>query len=96
MTTPRFAALWAIASFFLSGAALAQQSGDTSGSAVGTNVLPSTAVEKQYEDPSNISEQDKQLGASSRAAGSPGIEGKPGAQSGQGREHRAPGSWTRA
>jgi hypothetical protein len=93
MTTRRFTALWAIASFFLSGAALAQQqSGDTSGPAVGRNVLPSTAVEKQYEDPSNISEQGKQLGASSRAAGSPGIEGKPGAQSGQGREHRAPGS----
>lgn len=93
MATRTFAALWAIASFFLSGAALAQQkSGDTSGPAVGKNVLPSTAVEKQYEDPSNISEHDKQLGASSRAAGSPGIEGKPGAQSGQGREHRAPGS----
>ena len=55
MTTRRFTALWAIASFLLSGAALAQQqSGDTSGPAVGRNVLPSTAVEKQYEDPSNI------------------------------------------
>jgi hypothetical protein len=93
MTTRTFAALWAISSFFLSGAALAQQqSGNTSGPAVGKNVLPSTVVEKQYEGRSNTSEQDKQLGASSRAAGSPGIEGKPGAQSGQGREHRAPGS----
>ncbi len=93
MTTRTVTALWIIASFFLSGAALAQQqSGDTSGPAAGKNVLPSTVVQKQYESRSNISERDKQLGASSTAAGSPGIEGKPGAQSGQDNERRAPGS----
>jgi hypothetical protein len=93
MFTRTIATLCTIASFFLSVAALAQQqSGNTSGSAAGKNVVPSTVVEKQYEDRSNVSEQEKQLGAGSRATGAPGIEGKPGAQSGQGREHRAPGS----
>jgi hypothetical protein len=45
-------------------------SGNTSGPAVGTDVQPSTAIQKD------------QTGRSSAGGGAPGVEGKPGSESG--------------
>jgi hypothetical protein len=45
-------------------------SGNTSGPAVGTDVQPSTAIQKD------------QTGRSSTGGGAPGVEGKPGSESG--------------
>lgn len=54
-------------------------SGDTSGPAVGTPVEPPTVVQKSNP---HLKPQSK-AGESGTAAGSPGIEGKAGAESGQ-------------
>jgi hypothetical protein len=49
--------------------------GNTSGAAVGTDVQPSTAIQKDQTGRSGA-------GGASSAAGAPGVEGKPGAESG--------------
>ena len=59
-----------------SGVAFAQQPGSTSGPAAGKNVEPSTATQKKN------SPQPQDRGASSNAAGAPGVEAKPGTESG--------------
>lgn len=85
-----------IASAFFSGAAIAQsasgsgagstsgqESGMTSGPAAGTDVEPSTAIQKNYEHRSTSGSKTKEvpLGAPA-AAGVPGAQGAPGTQSG--------------
>lgn len=77
----------------LSGAAFAQQaaSGHTSGPAMGRNVTPSTVTQKFFEGRTAFTGEDLEaaLDASAMAAGSPGVAGKPGTQSGgapQGRD----------
>ncbi|PWB83116.1 MAG: hypothetical protein C3F11_08250 [Methylocystaceae bacterium] len=70
------------------GAALAQQrpvGGHTSGPAVGRNVTPSTVTQKLFEGRSSFAGEDIEaaLDASALSAGSPGVAGKPGTQSGQ-------------
>ena len=65
------------AAVFMGGVALAQQGGATSGPAAGKNVEPSTALEKKYE-----GKQQSGKGAPA-AAGSPGVEFKPGTQGGK-------------
>ncbi|MEJ0095691.1 MAG: hypothetical protein WDN46_20475 [Methylocella sp.] len=64
----------AVATLFFGGVAIAQNTGagDTSRSASGKNVNPSTAVQKDQ----GRSE------SSGAAAGAPGVEGKPGSKSG--------------
>jgi hypothetical protein len=59
-----------------SGVAFAQQPGSTSGPAAGKNVEPSTAIQKE----NSAGSQDR--GASSTAAGAPGVEAKPGTEGG--------------
>lgn len=71
----------------LGGAALAQQQppgGQTSGPAVGNNVTPSTVTQKLFEGRSGfVGEQEAlALDASALAAGTPGVAGKRGTQSG--------------
>jgi hypothetical protein len=56
------------------GVAFAQQPGSTSGPASGTNVEPSTAVQKT----------NPRVRGSSTAAGAPGIEAHPGTEGGRG------------
>lgn len=70
----------------LGGVATAQQGGATSGPAAGSNIEPSTAIQKQDEGRSSGVGQDYR--GSSGAAGAPGIEGKPGAESGRAPEGR--------
>jgi len=53
-------------------------SGDTSGPAIGSPVEPSTVVEKQ----NPKVKRESKPGESGMAAGAPGIEGKPGTESG--------------
>jgi hypothetical protein len=66
---------------FLAGPVLAEEAeGTTSGPAAGTDVMPSTAIEKQYEGRSTTAEEPP-TGAPA-AAGMPGVEGAPGTQSG--------------
>lgn len=60
--------------------ATAQQAGSTSGPAAGTNTEPSTAIQKQSEGRSVGGELNYRR--SSEAAGAPGVEGKPGTESG--------------
>jgi hypothetical protein len=60
-----------------SGVAFAQQPGSTSGPAAGKNVEPSTATQKK----NSAEPQDR--GASSSAAGAPGVEAKPGTEGGR-------------
>ncbi len=64
-----FAFLWLL----LGGLAFAQQSGNTSGPSSGTNVQPSTAIQK---------ENSAGKGDTPSGAGAPGVEGKPGSKSG--------------
>jgi hypothetical protein len=59
------------------GNAPAAGSGNTSGPAVGTDVRPSTAIQK---DQTGRSSEGR--GDASNAAGAPGVEGKPGSESG--------------
>ncbi len=80
MTVRSFPQLITFLSLFLVGAAFAQESGSTSGAPSGTNVKPSTAIQK---------ENSGQLQGSPNAAGAPGVEGKPGAESGTAPEGRA-------
>jgi len=65
---------------FWSACAIAQGQGTTSGPASGTNVEPNTAIQKQTTGPSGATSSEWK--ASSEAAGVPGIEGKPGTESG--------------
>jgi hypothetical protein len=78
--SPLLIALWG-------GLAFAQEPGSTSGPESDTNVQPSTAIQKQMSGRSSASE--KEVQGSSKAAGAPGIEGKPGTQSGQSAEGQA-------
>lgn len=64
-----------VLSLCLRGVAFAQQDGSTSGPASGTNVQPSTAIQKETGRSS--------VGGPSTGAGAPGVEGKPGAESGR-------------
>ncbi|MBI1867751.1 MAG: hypothetical protein HYS06_05595 [Methylocystis sp.] len=98
MTTRSYVTLGAIVALFLGGAALAGQApraggaaigGTTSGPAAGTHVKPSTAVQKEGRSVAGGKEMQNIPDASSLAAGSPGIEGKVGAQSGQVPQGRA-------
>ena len=79
---------WTTLVLILGGAALAQQQmqsgGRTSGPAIGQNVTPSTVTQKSFEGRSGFIDQNEAfaLDASALAAGAPGVEGKPGAQSG--------------
>jgi hypothetical protein len=67
-----------ILTFGFSNAALAQQqSGGTSGPAVRQNVEPPTVTEKRYEGRSMKPQE------GNPATGMPGVEGKPGTESGQ-------------
>lgn len=80
------------------GAALAQQQqpqgGHTSGPAVGGYVTPSTVTQKSFEGRSGfVGEQEAiALDASALAAGTPGVAGKPGAQSGEAPQGRGAAS----
>ncbi len=65
------------ATLFIGGAALAQQSGTTSGPSAGKNVEPSTATEKKYEG------KHKPGTGAPAAAGDPGVEAKPGTEGGK-------------
>jgi hypothetical protein len=69
--------LWTMVALAFGGAALAQQQpGNTSGPAVKKNVEPPTVVEKQFEGRSMTPEE------GNPATGMPGVEGKPGTESG--------------
>jgi hypothetical protein len=81
------ALLWTSLVLILGGAALAGQnmeSGRTSGPVNGQNVTPSTVTQKSFEGRSVFVDSNDAfaLDASAMAAGAPGVEGKPGAQSG--------------
>ena len=81
------ALLWTSLVLILGGAAVAEQQmqgGRTSGSATGQHVTPSTVTQKSFEGRSGFIDQNETfaLDASALAAGAPGVEGKPGAQSG--------------
>jgi len=65
------------ASLFICVAALAHQSGTTSGPSAGKNVEPSTATEKKYEG------KHKPGTGAPAAAGDPGVEAKPGTEGGK-------------
>lgn len=79
MAIRAFPQLLAFLLLLLAGAALAQEPGNTSGPASGTNVKPSTAIQKENPGPPG----------SPNAAGAPGVEGKPGVQGGQANQGRA-------
>ncbi len=70
-----------IAFLFASGVAFAEQPGSTTGPAAGTNVEPSTAIQKGNRDNSGTQ-------GSPTAAGSPGVEAKPGSEGGKAPEAR--------
>lgn len=60
------------------GAAMAQAAGSSSGPAAGKPVEPSTAVQKQE----GRSAEEMKAGGVNSSAGAPGVEAKPGSQSG--------------
>lgn len=64
----------AAASLLLAGAALAQSAGTTSGAGTGTNVEPSAATQKQ---------EGRSEATTPAGGGVPGVEAKPGVQSGK-------------
>jgi hypothetical protein len=66
-----------IAFVFASGIAFAEQPGSTTGPAAGGNVEPSTTIQKENSGASG-----------STAAGSPGVEAKPGSEGGKAPEAR--------
>jgi hypothetical protein len=70
-----------ITSLFFGGVAVAQQPGSTSGPAAGSNIEPSTAVQKQQGEGRSVGGV-PDFRSSAQAAGAPGIEGKPGTQGG--------------
>jgi hypothetical protein len=76
MSIGTYVAAWGSACLLASEVAFAQQPGSTSGPAAGKNVEPSTAAQK------NNSAESQDRGASSTAAGAPGIEAKPGTEGG--------------
>jgi hypothetical protein len=93
MTISSFAKLLPVSVLLLGGAAFAQGAGigaagtssgqatsTTSSTESGTNVAPSTAIQKQNSGRSSAG--GGQLQGSSNAAGAPGIEGRSGTQSG--------------
>ena len=65
-----------------SGVAFAAQQGITTGPAAGTNVEPRTAIHKQNSGGSSVE-------GGSIAAGSPGVEAKPGTEGGEAPEGRS-------
>lgn len=74
---------------FALGPAFGQQhaAGSTSGPAIGGDVEPTTAVQKQNRHIPHAGKQ-KESGVSGTAAGAPAIEGLPDTQSGQAPKHR--------
>lgn len=68
--------LCTVASLFVGGVAFAQQSGTTTGPAAGKNVEPSTATQKKYKT------DEQRLEGGPAGGGSPGVEAKPGTESG--------------
>ncbi len=68
--------LCTMAFLFASGIAIAEQRGSTTGPAAGTNVEPSTAIQKENSDTSGAQ-------GAPTAAGSPGVEAKPGSEGGK-------------
>lgn len=65
------------------GAASGQETGMTTGPAAGSDVEPSTVIQKQYEHRSASEAQEGQpVVGTPEAAGMPGAEGSPGTQSG--------------
>ena len=70
-----------IAFIFTTGVAFAEQPGTTTGPAAGTNVEPSTAIQKENRDNSGAQ-------GAPTAAGSPGVEAKPGSEGGKAPEAR--------
>ena len=78
--------LLGLGSLSMGGLAFAQEPGDTSGTSAGKNVQPSTAIQKELTGRSSAGKD--QLQGSSNAAGAPGMEGKPGAQSGPVDQHQ--------
>ena len=60
-----------------------QQQSNTSGPAAGTNVQPSTAVQKENEQQRSQSGTTAQQPAGNVAGGAPGAEAKPGTEGGQ-------------
>jgi hypothetical protein len=77
---------WGSACLLASGVAFAQQAGNTSGPAAGTNVEPSTAIQK--DNSAGSGSQDQGSGA---AAGAPGAEAKPGTEGGRVPTGKGPG-----
>ena len=65
-----------IALLCASGVAFAEQPGSTTGPAAGTNVEPSTAIQKENSGDSGVR-------GAPIAAGSPGVEAKPGSEGGK-------------
>lgn len=59
------------------------EAGDTSGPAAGSNVQPPTVVEKENPEAQKYASPAGLAGPSGTAAGSPGIEAKPGTQGGK-------------
>ena len=68
--------LCTMAFLFASGIAIAEQPGSATGPAAGTNVEPSTAIQKENSDTSGAQ-------GAPTAAGSPGVEAKPGSEGGK-------------
>jgi hypothetical protein len=77
-------ALCATASLFLGGTAIAQTSnqsqGDTSGQAVGGNINPSSAIQKNRSSATNNNDVNKSSDPS--ATGAPGVQGPAGSENG--------------
>jgi hypothetical protein len=80
MSVRSFAKLFPLLLLFFGGLAFAQQPGSTTGPASGKNVEPSTAIQK--ENTGRPSAAGEELQGYPNAAGAPGVEGKPGAESG--------------
>lgn len=77
MTHRLIITLCAVASLAASGAVFAQQQpGETSGPAAGKNVDPTTVIQKKNEGRSSVED-------TRPSAGMPGVEGKPGTESGR-------------
>lgn len=71
----KFAQLWMIGALAASGAALAEQPGSTSGPATGTNVTPSTSLQKGPYAGDTVHPNN--------ASGLPGVEAKRGTEGGK-------------
>jgi hypothetical protein len=73
---------FSLGQFALAGNTPGAGPGNTSGPAAGTDVQPSTAIQKDQTGPGG--------GNTSNAAGAPGVEGKPGSESGALPQDRPP------